>query len=137
MDAVSFAWLRGFKSASILTGFHGRKVSSFHAFSSTIEPRSGHDRASIVVLGRRRSTLDQVEVFPLHKTCDRGSISPRSRLDRARIAEFFHASSEPSDVDLKVAGGSRSLDRVNPDCKIRRPSDSISRWLEGHDRLIA
>ena len=126
MDAVSFAWLRGFKSASILTGFHGRKVSSFHAFSSTIEPRSGHDRASIVVLGRRRSTLDQVEVFPLHKTCDRGS-----------IAEFFHASAEPSDVDLKVAGGSRSLDRVNPDCKIRRPSDSISRWLEGHDRLIA
>ena len=99
MDAVSFAWLRGFKSASILTGFHGRKVSSFHAFSSTIEPRSGHDRASIMVLGRRRSTLDQGEAFPLHKTRDRGWIAPRSRLDRATIAAFFHASSEPSDYD--------------------------------------
>ena len=62
--------------------------------------RRGRGRASIVVLGSRRSTLDQEEVFPLHMACDCGSIAPRSRLDRATIAEFFHASSEPSDFAL-------------------------------------
>ena len=47
MEAVSFAWLCGFKSASILTGFHGQKASNFHDFSTTIGPRSSHDRVTI------------------------------------------------------------------------------------------
>ena len=41
-------------------------------------PRSGHDRASIVVLVIRRSPSDQLETIPRQNLLDRGSIAPRS-----------------------------------------------------------
>ena len=64
-----------------------------------ISPRSGRDRATIVVLVIRRSPSDRLEKVSLRQLPDYGSIAPRSRLDRAAIAEFFHASSGPSDED--------------------------------------
>ena len=122
----------GFKSAS-------KKAT----ISATIAPRSGFDRTSIVVLGHRRSLADRWETNPRQNLLDRGSIAPRSRLDRAAIAArsrrdrgVLPRSSTAVRFNLQVAGGSRSLDRVNPDYESRPPSDSIFRWLEGHDRLI-
>ena len=106
-------------------------------YLATIGPRSRRDRATIVVLAVRRSPFDRLATITPRQPSDRGSIAPRSRFDRTAIVEFFHDRSAPSDVDLKVAGGSRSLDCVNPDYESRPPSDSIFRWLEGHDCLIA
>ena len=48
-------------------------------------PRSGRDRATIVVLILRRSPADRRETISQRKRCDRGSIAPRSRLDRTAI----------------------------------------------------
>ena len=69
-------------------------------------PRSWPDRASI---GRRshcrssrKSLLALVELIPQPVLHDRGSIAPRSRLDRATIAEFFHVFSRPSDETSTV-----------------------------------
>ena len=90
---------------------------------ATIGPRSRRDRATIVVLAVRRSPSDRLATITPRQPSDRGSIAPRSRFDRTAIVEFFHDRSAPSDVDLKVAGGSRSLDRVNPDYESRPPSD--------------
>ena len=42
---------------------------------------------------------------------DRGSIAPRSRFDRAAIAEFFHDTSAPSD-EAHVNERSRSPDQA-------------------------
>ena len=131
------AVLHGRESASL-----GRTQSSHvgHKFRFVFAPNShlfGHDRATIVVLAVRRSPSDRLATITARQASDRGSITPRLRFDRTAIVEFFHDRSAPSDVDLKVAGGSRSLDRVNPDYESRPPSDSIFRWLEGHDRLIA
>ena len=129
--------------------FHGRESASLgrtrsshvgRRFRFVFAPNSrlfGHDRATIVVLAVRRSRSDRLTTITPRQPSDRGSIAPRSRFDRTAIVEFFHDRSAPSDVDLKVAGGSRSLYRVNPDYESRPPSDSIFRWLEGHDRLIA
>ena len=50
-----------------------------------IGPRSGRDRATIVVLILRRSSADRWETIPQQKRCDRSSIAPRSRLDRTAI----------------------------------------------------
>ena len=77
---------RGFNSAAILTKFSGEFGSYFHDFSTTIGPRSGHDRATIGVLSFRQSSSNHVGTIPPRKTYDRGSIAPRSRLDRGSIA---------------------------------------------------
>ena len=66
---------RGFSSATILTKFSGGFSSYFHDFSTTIGPRSGHDRGSIMVLKFRRSSSNQVGTIPPQKTYDRGSIA--------------------------------------------------------------
>ena len=93
---------RGFSSATILTKFSGGFSSYFHDFSTTIGPRSGHDRGSFMVLSFRRSSLNQVGTIPPRKTYDRGSIMPRSRLDRTAILGFFPVLSAPSND--KTAG---------------------------------
>ena len=72
---------RGFNSAAILTKFSGEFGSYFHDFSTTIGPRSGHDRDSIGVLIFRQSSSNHVGTIPPQKTYDRGSIASRSRLD--------------------------------------------------------
>ena len=93
MEAVSFAWLHGFKSASILTGFHGRKASNFHDLSSTFEPRSNRDRVTIVRWSWSWSSVDprrlewsrfrgSVRAIAARSRRDHGSIAPRSRVDR-------------------------------------------------------
>ena len=92
----------GFNSATILTKFSGGFSSYFPDFSTTIGPRSGHDRGSIVVLGFSRSSSNQVGAIPPRKTCNRGSIAPRSRLDRTAILGFFPVLSASSDD--KIAG---------------------------------
>ena len=66
---------RGSNFETILTEFSGGFSSHFHDFSTTIGPRSGHDWGSIVVLGLRRSSSDQVGAIPQQKACDRGSIA--------------------------------------------------------------
>ena len=64
-DGSGSTWRgRGSTFATILTEFSGGFSPHFHNFSTTIGPRSGHDRASIVVLGLRRSSLDHVEAIP-------------------------------------------------------------------------
>ena len=79
-DGSGSAWRgRGSTFATILTEFSGGFSPHFHNFSTMIGPRSGHDRASIAVLGLRRSSSDHVEAIPRQKACDRGSIGPRSR----------------------------------------------------------
>ena len=82
---------RDFTSATILTGFHGQKASNFCHDHTTISPRSGHDRASIVILELRRSSSARVESIPRQKACDRGS-----------IAKFFHDVFAPSDGDPQI-----------------------------------
>ena len=85
----------------------------FSAIFATIAPQSGRDQASTVVLGLRRSLADRWATNPRQSRAifasiaarsrpDRGSIAPRSRLDRVTIAEFFHASSGPSDEDRSL-----------------------------------
>ena len=76
---------RGFNSATILTGFHSQKASNFCHDRSTIAPRSGHNRASIVILEIGRSPSDPIGSIPRQNLCDRGSIAPRSQLDRGSI----------------------------------------------------
>ena len=86
-DGSDSTWRRrGSTFPTILTEFSGGFSPHFHNFTTTIGPQSGHDRASIVVLGLRRSLSDHVEAIPREKACDRGLIAPRSRLDRAAIA---------------------------------------------------
>ena len=71
----TFTWRRrGFNSATIWTGFSG----GFSLNFSSKAPRLGHDRASIMVLGLRRSSSAQVGEILWQKMCDRGSIGPRS-----------------------------------------------------------
>ena len=84
---------RGFNSATIWTGFSG----GFSVNFTSKAPRLGHDRASIVVLGLRRSSSARMAAIPPRMLPNRGSIAPRSRLDRTAIVEFFHNSSTPSD----------------------------------------
>ena len=93
---------RGFNSAPILTGFHCQKASNFCHDRTTIAPRSGHDRPSIVILELFRSSSARVESIPRHKACDRGSIAAitaRSCRDRGSIVKFFHNISAPSDAN--------------------------------------
>ena len=93
MEAVSLAWLCGFKSAGKELEFCFVKATNF----GTIGPRSRRDRATIYVLVARLSASDRLEAIPLLKLPDRGSIAPRLRFDRTAIAEFFHWPSAPSD----------------------------------------
>ena len=76
---------RGFDSATILTGFNGQTASNFCHDRTTIAPRLGHDRASIVILELRRSSSARVEYVPRWKTCDRSSITARSDRDREAL----------------------------------------------------
>ena len=47
VGAVLWGMSRGFNFAAILTKFSGEFGSSFHDFSTTIGPRSSHDRVTI------------------------------------------------------------------------------------------
>ena len=82
----SFSMSHGFNFGSILTKFRGEFGPLFPRFRryewTTIEPRSGHDRASIVVLSLRRSLADQWRTIPHHFRFISASIAARSRRDR-------------------------------------------------------
>ena len=105
----SFSLSRGFNSAM------NRLMFSFNFASDLLRFRRDfrHDRATIksrssVNCGVRASPIacrsmgNQSAPIPRHLRLNRGSIAPRSRLDRATIAEFFHASSGPSDEDRSL-----------------------------------
>ena len=66
-------------------------------FSATIGPRSwvNHDPKSPSIACRSRG--DESPTIPRRNLLDRGSIAPRSRIDRAEIVEFFHDVLPPSD----------------------------------------
>ena len=57
----------------------------FRHDQATIAPRSGRNWATIVVLILHRSPADRWKTIPQRKSCVRGSISTRSRLDRTAI----------------------------------------------------
>ena len=102
MEAVSSAWLCGFKSAGKGLQFCFEKRHEFRRDRATIGPRSRRDRALIfVVVDCRLSSGRLGAILPL-KEHDRGSIAPRSRFDRPTIEPFFHLYSLPSDEDLIV-----------------------------------
>ena len=81
---------RGFNSATNLREFGFNFASIFATIYAvifaTIAPRSGRDRASIVVLMLRRSPSDRLETNPRRSHDRISSIAARSRLDRAAIA---------------------------------------------------
>ena len=86
MEAVSFAWLRGFKSASILTGFHCQQASNFH----DLAPRSDHDRATI---GSRSGFDRGLRSSPISIGSCRGDSAlegVRSRLDREVLPQHLY-----------------------------------------------
>ena len=70
---------RGLNSAMNQLEFGFNFASMFAPIFATIAPRSGRDRASIVVLLVRRSPSFRPAMIPRRK-------SPRSRFDRAAIA---------------------------------------------------
>ena len=120
---------RGFNSVTIPPRFgdgfslnFASKEPRFGHDRATIGPRSCHDRASIVVLGLRRSSSDQVEVIPRCKTHDRGSITPRSRFDQTAIVGFFRNYSLSSDGDPALWRVPR-VATMGGDRDDRRPSD--------------
>ena len=81
-----------------------------------IGPRSGHNRATIVILELGRPSSNPVGVIPRQKLRDRSSIAPRSRFDRTAIVEFFHDTSAPSDgLQLDERSGFTDLVRRNHD----------------------
>ena len=79
----------------------------FAAISATIAPRSGRDRASIVVLTLLRSPLVRPVTIPRRTLLDCSSIAPRSRFDRAAIVEFFHTLQTPLDRNPTLHRSSR------------------------------
>ena len=111
---------------------------NFRHDQATIAPRSGRDRATIVVLNLRRSHADRLELTPQRETCDCGSIAPRSRLDRAAVAEFFHESSRQSDMTIVTWWRSDAPERSTR--LQRRPSDrdrAISLWWQSDALRVA
>ena len=118
--------------------------------STLKEQRSRFDRAAIVEFFHRPSTPsdsifrwleghDRLIAWTLITRVVRRPIQSSGgwRVTIAWSREPWLRESSAVRFNLQVAGGSRSLDRVNPDYESRPPSDSIFRWLEGHDRLIA
>ena len=97
---------RGFNSATNQLEFCFNFATIFAPIIATIAPRSGHDRASIVVLVVRRSPSFRPATCPRRNLLDRGSIGPRSRFDRAAIV-FFHELPTPSDVNPTLQRSSR------------------------------
>ena len=126
-----FLWLWGFKSAGKELEFRFEKATNF----GTIGPRSGRDRATIVVLVARRSASDHLEVIPPLKLPDRGSITPRSRL-------AWSSSRTPPrrPIDHQATGGSRSRDRDPLSSSVRwrsNRSDETRRHLSKENKLIS
>ena len=64
---------------------------------ATIGSRSGVDRGVRASSITGRSMGNESAPIPRPNPLDRGSIAPRSRLDRVAIVEFFHSPSTPSD----------------------------------------
>ena len=87
----------GFKSATNWLDFSFNFASRLPRFSPRFSSRSGHDRASIVVLVLLQSPSIRPAMIPRRNLLDRGSIAPRSRFDRAAIVEFFHMLPTSSD----------------------------------------
>ena len=79
----------------------------FAAISATITPRSGRDRASIVVITLLRSPSVRPATIPRRTLLDCGSIAPRSRFDQAAIVEFFHTMQTPLDRNPTLHRSSR------------------------------
>ena len=86
MDAVSRAWLCGFKSGGKSFNFASKRGMIFGA----IGPRSGHDRATIAPRSgpnlRRGRSSGHLDAIPPLKECNRRSIAMRSWCDRGSIA---------------------------------------------------
>ena len=76
---------RGFNSATNQLELGFNFASIFATIFATIAPRSGRDRASIVVLVLRRSPADRLETNPQRSHDRISSIAPRSRLDHGSI----------------------------------------------------
>ena len=83
-EAMSWRHFQG-ASASILRMNRHYFSHDRATIFATIAPRLGRDRASIMLLELRRSLAGPAPS------------SPRSRLDRAAIVEFFHDRPSPSD----------------------------------------
>ena len=82
---------------------------------ATIAPRSGRDRASIVVLVLLQSPSVRPATIPRRNLLDRGSIAPRSRFDQVAIVEFFHTLPTPLDRNPTLYRSSRiGVDRGSP-----------------------
>ena len=97
MEAISIAWLCGFKSAANKLEFRFDFCFKMDAIFATIGPRSGHDRGLGPSSIACRSTGDECLTIPRQNLLDRGSIAPRSRFDRDAIVEFFHDVPPPLD----------------------------------------
>ena len=104
MEAILWAWVVasiprqiGLISASISLHVCHDFLHDFRHDRATIGPRSGVNLTAQDSSIACRSMGADSAPFPLHFRFDRGSIAPRSRLDRATIAEFFHSRSTPSD----------------------------------------
>ena len=112
-----------------------------HYFShdrATIGPRSGLDHAARASSIACRSTGDDFAPVPRHLRPDRGSIAPRSRLDRDAIATRSWRSSSIVQRRLitpQVNEWLRSRDRVVPDFDECPSSDRVDRG-DDHDRNV-
>ena len=114
MEAVSIAWLCGFKSAGKELEFRFEKVTNF----GTIGPRSSRDRATIRPRSGHNLRLGRSSVGVRSSGGDSAAEASRLRVDPAAIAAR-------SSHDLGVL--------PEPLHAVR----SIIRRLEGHDRAIA
>ena len=92
VEAVSIAWLCGFKSAGKELEFRFKKATNF----GTIGPRSGRDWATIGPRSGHNRRLGRSSVGVRSSGGDSAAEAPRSRLDRAAILEFLRNPSMPS-----------------------------------------
>ena len=100
----SFGLNRGFNSATNRLVFSFNFASDVPHFCrdfrhdrATIGSQSGVDRDVRALSIACRSMGNESAPIPRPNPLDRGSIAPRSRLDRVAIVEFFHSPSTPSD----------------------------------------
>ena len=96
----SLSMSHGFNFAALLTKFSGEFGSFFHDFSATSGPRSSHDRVTIGLRSWSEVFADHLSIGGGRFRSDPAPFSPRSRLDRAAIVEFFHDVQPPSDSDF-------------------------------------
>ena len=131
MEAILWAWVVasnprriGLISASISLHVCHDFLHDFRHDRATIGPRSGVNLTAQASSIACRSMGADSAPFPLHFLFDRGSIAPRSRLDRAAIVKFFLESPAPSDylIVMKIRC-SRSVHAASLDAVRSRSRD--------------